>query len=75
MARKNSCPHTCKDVINTMYGYNAMEVQEAFNKICEQARPPSACDPGTAPSLHSRTPDHSHGKCMAAATSEYAQRH
>ena len=39
VARKNGCPHTCKEVINTMYGYNAMEVQEAFNKICEQASP------------------------------------
>ena len=30
----------CKELINTLYGYNAMEVQEAFNKICEQARLP-----------------------------------
>ena len=37
VARKNGCPTVCKDLINTLYGYNAMEVQEAFNKICEQA--------------------------------------
>ena len=43
VARKNGCPHTCKDVINTMYGYNAMEVQEAFNKICEQASLVQSC--------------------------------
>ena len=28
----------CITVINNMYGYNAMEVQEAFVKIKEQAR-------------------------------------
>lgn len=28
----------CREVIGNMYGYNAMEVQEAFNKIREQAR-------------------------------------
>lgn len=26
-----------------MYGYNAMEVQEAFNKICEQASLVQSC--------------------------------
>ena len=42
IARGNGCPTVCKDLINTLYGYNAMEVQEAFNKICEQARPAQA---------------------------------
>ena len=38
VARKQGNPSVCKDIISNMYGYNAMEVQEAFNKIREQAR-------------------------------------
>lgn len=38
VARKQGNPAMCKDIIANMYGYNAMEVQEAFNKIREQAR-------------------------------------
>ena len=38
MARKQGCAETCKNIINTMYGFNAMEVQEAFIKIKEQAK-------------------------------------
>eukprot|EP00882_Tetradesmus_deserticola_P022364 GHRQ01024266.1.p1 GENE.GHRQ01024266.1~~GHRQ01024266.1.p1 ORF type:complete len:604 (+),score=307.17 GHRQ01024266.1:373-2184(+) len=38
IAYKHGCPDVCITVINNMYGYNAMEVQEAFVKIKEQAR-------------------------------------
>ena len=38
VARKQGNPGVCREVIAQMYGYNAMEVQEAFNKIREQAR-------------------------------------
>lgn len=38
VARKHGLYHTCIDIINHMYGFNAMEVQEAFTKIREQAR-------------------------------------
>lgn len=40
VARKHGLYHTCIDIINHMYGFNAMEVQEAFTKIKEQARSP-----------------------------------
>lgn len=36
VARKHGCPEACKRIIVEMYGFNAMEVQEAFIKICEQ---------------------------------------
>jgi hypothetical protein len=35
---RHGCPDVCITIINNMYGYNAMEVQEAFVKIREQAR-------------------------------------
>jgi transformation/transcription domain-associated protein len=35
---RHGLPDVCIIVINNMYGYNAMEVQEAFVKIKEQAR-------------------------------------
>ena len=38
VARKHGAPSACKAIIGTMYGFNAMEVQEAFVKICEQAQ-------------------------------------
>jgi hypothetical protein len=38
VAYKHSCPEVCNAIINNMYGYNAMEVQEAFVKIKEQAK-------------------------------------
>lgn len=38
MRNRHGCPDVCITVINNMYGYNAMEVQEAFVKIKEQAR-------------------------------------
>ncbi|KAK9855808.1 hypothetical protein WJX84_006870 [Apatococcus fuscideae] len=38
VARKHGCPEACKRIIVEMYGFNAMEVQEAFIKICEQAK-------------------------------------
>lgn len=38
VAYKHSCPDVCINIIGTMYGFNAMEVQEAFVKICEQAK-------------------------------------
>ena len=38
IARKHGSPDTAKYVINHLYGYNAMEVQEAFTKIREQAK-------------------------------------
>ena len=33
---RHGCPELCIHVVNNMYGYNAMEVQEAFVKIREQ---------------------------------------
>lgn len=33
---RHGCPDLCINVVNNMYGYNAMEVQEAFVKIREQ---------------------------------------
>lgn len=38
VARKHDCPEVCKTIIATQYGFNAMEVQEAFVKIREQAQ-------------------------------------
>ena len=38
IARKHSCPEVAKHIIATQYGFNAMEVQEAFVKITEQAK-------------------------------------
>jgi hypothetical protein len=38
VAYKAGCPEVCVSIINNMYGYNAMEVQEAFVKIKEQAQ-------------------------------------
>lgn len=38
VARKHKSLATSKLVINTLYGYSAMEVQEAFTKITEQAK-------------------------------------
>ena len=38
IARKHKSLMTAKTIINALYGYNAMEVQEAFIKIKEQAR-------------------------------------
>lgn len=37
VALKHGCPDTCLQMLNSLYGYNAMEVQEAFVKIKEQA--------------------------------------
>ncbi|GIL45633.1 hypothetical protein Vafri_2841, partial [Volvox africanus] len=37
VALKHRLPDTCLQMLNTMYGFNAMEVQEAFIKIKEQA--------------------------------------
>ena len=37
VARLHNLPDTCVHIINTMYGFNAMEVQEAFVKVLEQA--------------------------------------
>ena len=39
VARKHGLYHTCINIINSMYGFNAMEVQEAFTKIKEQVCP------------------------------------
>jgi len=54
IARHQGCPEACKAAIGLLYGFNAMEVQEAFTKTTEQAkafllqaRPPPAR--GTAP--------------------------
>ena len=38
VARKHGCPDVCNHVIATQYGFSAMEVQEAFVKIREQAQ-------------------------------------
>lgn len=38
IARKHDCPETAKFIISSMYGHDAMEVQEAFTKIREQAK-------------------------------------
>ncbi|KIY95658.1 transformation/transcription domain-associated protein [Monoraphidium neglectum] len=38
VAAKHGCPELCINVVNNMYGYSAMEVQEAFVKIREQAK-------------------------------------
>ena len=38
IARKHKSLSTARHVINSLYGYNAMEVQEAFTKIREQAK-------------------------------------
>ena len=38
VARKHGCPEVAKQIIATQYGFNAMEVQEAFVKITEQAK-------------------------------------
>lgn len=38
VARLHHLPETCVQMINTLYGFNAMEVQEAFVKVQEQAK-------------------------------------
>jgi hypothetical protein len=38
VARLHYLPEACCHVINTLYGFNAMEVQEAFVKVQEQAK-------------------------------------
>lgn len=38
IARKQGHPTTAIQLVNSQYGYNAMEVQEAFVKITEQAK-------------------------------------
>ena len=38
IARKHGQPRVCVSVLNKMYGFTTMEVQEAFVKICEQAK-------------------------------------
>ena len=38
VARKHGNVEAAKSIINTLYGFNAMEVQEAFVKIREQAK-------------------------------------
>ena len=38
VAHLQELPEVCIDIINNMYGYNAMDVQEAFVKIREQAK-------------------------------------
>ncbi|KAL6768445.1 hypothetical protein ACKKBF_B39155 [Auxenochlorella protothecoides x Auxenochlorella symbiontica] len=38
VARLHSQPDACCAIINTMYGFTAMEVQEAFVKVREQAK-------------------------------------
>lgn len=39
VARLHHQPDACVHIINHMYGFNAMEVQEAFVKVVEQASP------------------------------------
>lgn len=38
IARLHHQPEACVQIINTLYGFNAMEVQEAFVKVREQAK-------------------------------------
>lgn len=38
VARLHNLPEACVHIINTLYGFNAMEVQEAFVKVQEQAK-------------------------------------
>ena len=38
VARRHGYYEACNRLINSLYGYNAMEVQEAFAKIRQQAR-------------------------------------
>ena len=38
VARLHHLPEACIRIINTLYGFNAMEVQEAFVKVQEQAK-------------------------------------
>jgi transformation/transcription domain-associated protein len=38
VARLHHLPEACIRIINTLYGFNAMEVQEAFIKVQEQAK-------------------------------------
>jgi len=38
IARKQGLPEVCVTILDKMYGHATMEVQEAFVKICEQAK-------------------------------------
>jgi transformation/transcription domain-associated protein len=38
VARRHGYGEACLRIINSLYGFNAMEVQEAFIKIREQVR-------------------------------------
>ncbi|WVZ66880.1 hypothetical protein U9M48_016041 [Paspalum notatum var. saurae] len=38
IARKHGLPEVCVTILDKMYGHATMEVQEAFVKICEQAK-------------------------------------
>ena len=55
VARRHGYGEACLRIINSLYGFNAMEVQEAFIKIREQVRwdllycPPVKEDIGMSP--------------------------
>ncbi len=43
VARRHGYGEACTRIINSLYGFNAMEVQEAFVKIREQVRDANHC--------------------------------
>lgn len=43
VARRHGYGEACTRIINSLYGFNAMEVQEAFVKIREQVRNEKRC--------------------------------
>ena len=51
VARKHGSPSTCRSVLATLYGFSAMEVQEAFVKATEQAKAALATPEGAAAGL------------------------
>ena len=38
VARRHGAPSACRAILSSLYGFSAMEVQEAFVKACEQAK-------------------------------------
>jgi hypothetical protein len=82
VARRHGYGEACLRIINSLYGFNAMEVQEAFIKIREQVRRDTLykplsrqrgrCTPDTSALLSRR--QHSTSQVSASATAFICQR-
>ena len=51
VARRHGSPSTCRSILASLYGFSAMEVQEAFVKACEHAKAALATPGGATAGL------------------------